>query len=350
MDNTNDLSSSQTGEGKAIKNTPDIPMQTTDLNPKGNVIYGSNETKKKKLLIAIAVVAVLILGLGGFFLYNLIFDTSDEAQEDETPLLEDADKEDGTKKDDGGNADSEQTEDSDTVHLDINSSTVSSLIYPAGNYHNGLAISWNYKSVSVKTMGRRFMMESAARIDGLMEKSYESANEYGTGYYVSAMELEKNFKKVFGPDTEYKNGDVVAGDSCFGLSGYVSSKNAYFVPTACGGDRSWRWYNQTRLYKAEQKGDEVYTYFYVQPYINDYCAPDDYLYKREKDNDKDYLGEANSANNWCPAPKNYLKKIASDKVESTINAMMDRAEVDTYKFTFKKQSDGKYYFYSGVWK
>ena len=30
--------------------------------------------------------------------------------------------------------------------------------------------------------------------------------------------------------------------------------------------------------------------------------------------------------------------------------MMNKGEVDTYKWTFKKQSDGKYYFYSGVWE
>ena len=35
---------------------------------------------------------------------------------------------------------------------------------------------------------------------------------------------------------------------------------------------------------------------------------------------------------------------------SIIEQMMDRGEVETYKWTFKKQSDGKYYFYSGAWE
>ena len=35
----------------------------------------------------------------------------------------------------------------------------------------------------------------------------------------------------------------------------------------------------------------------------------------------------------------------SKKYKSTINEMIDNKEVETYKWTFKKQSDEKYYFY-----
>ena len=50
--------------------------------------------------------------------------------------------------------------------------------------------------------------------------------------------------------------------------------------------------------------------------------------------------------------KHYIQDAGqySEKYKSTINEMIDNKEVETYKWTFKKQSDGKYYFYSGEWQ
>ena len=45
-----------------------------------------------------------------------------------------------------------------------------------------------------------------------------------------------------------------------------------------------------------------------------------------------------------------LAEADDSNYESIIEQMMDKGEVDTYKWTFKKQSDGKYYFYSGAWE
>ena len=45
-----------------------------------------------------------------------------------------------------------------------------------------------------------------------------------------------------------------------------------------------------------------------------------------------------------------LNSATETNYESLIYQMMDKGEVDTYKWTFKKQSDGKYYFYSGAWE
>ena len=44
------------------------------------------------------------------------------------------------------------------------------------------------------------------------------------------------------------------------------------------------------------------------------------------------------------------KIVYLENYKSTINEMIDNKEVETYKWTFKKQSDGKYYFYSGEWQ
>lgn len=353
----------ETADESLPKNQPkneaeNTPKQEDAATNKHAIIWSGPGKNKKQIIILAAIATVLVLGLAGIFIYNVISSDAkkdnDKTQVISDPIIENDDesrkdsggseiKDEGNDKNQGNSSNQSQTTNFDEINKD--------LIYPAVNDHV-IGPVWNFKNISINNMGRPDMMESAAIFNQLKNRSAKdaSAQDSNGNYYVSATEIEKNFKKVFGPDTKYTNGDIYpdSGNPCFFLGSYNSSKNAYFVATQCGGSMPWWWTNQTRLYKAEKNDDYIYTYFYVQPYLVDEMRSSGskaYLYKRQLD-DNYYT----TNKNLLDTPINFTKEVDYSKVESTINSMMDKGEVDTYMFTFKKQSDGKYYFHSGSWK
>jgi len=269
---------------------------------------------KKKTLIVIGL--LLILSLTVLVSYIKFSDNSNNE----------------TKNPKKNNPTEEQENDDNNIQpidLDINSSLVRNLVYPKANSYgyagNG---EWNWIDTDLKTLGRALMMESAA-----MDIHRDNGDNT---YFVLAEELKDNFIKMFGPDTEYTDGKIKEW-ACLSLSTYDEIKKEYFIDGRCGGLDVKPQY-EIRLYNANQVDDEIHIYYYVQPYFNNPNDEQVYLYDRIDSFDFDWNNGKNSG---------YDKIIES---ENEIQTMMDKGEVDTYKFTFKKQSDGNYYFYNGEWQ
>ncbi|MCM1371157.1 MAG: hypothetical protein NC181_04655 [Clostridium sp.] len=157
-------------------------------------------------------------------------------------------------------------------------------------------------------------------------------DEYYNGY-VDAKDIENKFKEVFGPDVSYTNRTIISAGYCGWANTYDSKTKKYWGSNACGGGEPGIVY--TELYKAEQKDDEIYTYWHfynLEPrYIESTGEFEDYLLVKDVNNKEHEI------------PTDYTN--AKDE----INKIKTSIELKTYKITYKKQSDGNYYVYSGEW-
>lgn len=156
---------------------------------------------------------------------------------------------------------------------------------------------------------------------------------------IPASKIKEYFLKIFGPDTEYKDEDV-GDDMCFSLGSYDEKEKIYYVATACGFLNFD--FMEAREYDRKINGDYIYVYNYAV--ITSYDGEEGYyIYK-------DY---ASFKKDIDITPKNYKYHIENDDEEETklnkkFDEMIKNKEVATYKYTFKKQSDGKYYFESAT--
>ena len=265
--------------------------------------------KKNIIIIVLSVVALLLAGTVGYLIAETAISNKYE--------IGDVD-----------NTNKENEEKEETKELEINDILVTSLIYPMNRINNlGYKDHWNYKNETIETLGRSRMM-------------YNAAFELGFGsdkvYYASV--IKSNFAKIFGPDATYYDGDIEEVESCL-ISKYDVVTQTYTAGTGCGGATIGFVDSVTKKYKVEQNNDYIYVYEYVKSV---WVGPKDTMdwqspivvYLVDKNYEKTTILEGATESNY----------------ESIIEQMMNKGEVDTYKWTFKKQSDGKYYFYSGAWE
>ncbi len=241
------------------------------------------------------------------------------------------------------NNDNKDNEKEEVNEISLSDSLVTSLTYPMDIIDNlGYKDRWFYKNVTINSLDRETMMRNAAI--GLTEV-YRTDREI----HYSAIQIKNNFIKIFGPDVNYSDGDL-SGGKC-NITKYDSEKNVYIAYSGCGGAMDGSFIDSvSKQYKAEQDGDYIYVYEYVQSVFitrkdkNDFGsqmvvyllgkgATISEVLNSNYESKYEILGNADEAN-----------------YESIIEQMMNKGEVDTYKWTFKKQSDGKYYFYSGAWE
>ena len=251
--------------------------------------------KKNILLIILSIVALLLAGTVGYLIAGKIVNNN---------------------------------EDNDKVkELSLDDDLVTDLIYPKDMIILiGHKKYWNYKNVTIETLGRSKMMYNAAYgLESSKNDNYDSI--------YSAQEIKNNFVKIFGPDVAYYDANVEEVESCL-ISKYDASNNTYIAYSGCGGTSVGYIDRISKAYKAEQNGEYIYVYEYVQSvWVGPEGQSSTVVYLLNQNDEK--IKILNSANE-----SNY---------EYLVYQLIDKREVDTYKWTFKKQSDGKYYFYSGAW-
>ncbi|MCM1444758.1 MAG: hypothetical protein NC096_05630 [Candidatus Amulumruptor caecigallinarius] len=164
--------------------------------------------------------------------------------------------------------------------------------------------------------------------DSFVELDLPYISDCGAYFYVSADEMKNKFKEFFGPDVKYVDGQ---GELTYSRGKvdkfYYSEKDSRYYYEACAFGGGEGFYG-SKVYKAQQKGDEIYVY--IIAYTGNYIENE--IYDISTDN---YLG--------------IYKDIDKELDNATIEKLINENKLNTYKFTFKKQSDGKYYVYSGEW-
>lgn len=283
-----------------------------------------NEVQNEKkvstgVVVLITLLVVLLVGCISFIVYDKFI-----KKDNSNPTVTDKDKNNEAKQ---------------NIEISLSDPIITSLVYPTDASVRSAAIksTWSYKNINVSQISRADMMFDAATY--VKYTSTEKNNEYFNVY--SASEIEKNFKKIYGPDTTYSNANIVSDESCV-ITDYNEKDNTYTASSGCGGDSCDFKDVVSKIYKAEKDPNEEYIYVYS------------YTQKVEGKCDSNfetietYLVDKNDTKT-----KTLYTEDAgqySEKYKSTINEMIDNKEVETYKWTFKKQSDGKYYFYSGEWQ
>lgn len=278
--------------------------------------------KKNIVIIVLSVVALLLSGTVGYFIAEKV--VSDKYENGSI-----------NENDDNDNVEKEETKE-----LELNSILVDSLIYPMNRINNiGFKDNehWTYKNETIETLGRSRMMYNAAFELGFGNKTYD------------AYTIKNNFIKIFGPDVNYYDGDIEEVESCL-ISKYNAATNTYTAGSGCGWANVGFVDDVSKKYKVEQTGDYIYVYEYVQSVwvgpkdTSDWQSPTVvYLLGRYES-----LAEVLGSNK--ESKYKVLDSANESNYESIIEQMIDKGEADTYKWTFKKQSDGKYYFYSGAWE
>ena len=277
-----------------------------------------NEVQNEKkvstgVVVLITLLVVLLVGCISFIVYDKFI-----KKDNSNPTVTDKDKNNEAKQ---------------NIEISLSDPIITSLVYPTDASVRSAAIksTWSYKNINLSQM-----FDAATYVK---YTSTEKNNEYFNVY--SASEIEKNFKKIYGPDTAYSNANIVSAESCV-ITDYNEKDNTYTASSGCGGDSCDFKDVVSKIYKAEKDPNEEYIYVYS------------YAQKVEGKCDSNfetietYLVDKNDTKT-----KTLYTEDAgqySEKYKSTINEMIDNKEVETYKWTFKKQSDGKYYFYSGEWQ
>ncbi len=161
------------------------------------------------------------------------------------------------------------------------------------------------------------------------EECYKFDDEqYNT--YVSEDVVKNLYEKIFGKDVEFKNENATIEEHLCGVPYlYDSNSKKYWGNSACGGE-SVEGSKFSIITKIEKVNDKIEVYLQVGQI--DMSNEDAYTILKYNDSD-DILWTGRSEN-----------------VKSNIIDLAKQNKLDSYKFTFKKQSDGKYYIYSGEWQ
>lgn len=280
-----------------------------------------NEVQNEKkvstgVVVLITLLLVLLVGCISFIVYDKFV-----KKENSNPTVTDKDK---------------NTEAKQNIEISLSDPIITSLVYPTDRSAEFIS-TWSYKNINVSQISRDDMMFDAATYVKYTstEKNNEDFNVY------SASEIEKNFKKIYGPDTAYSNANIVSYEGCISAN-YNEKDNTYIASSKCGTESCGFKDVVSKIYKAEKDSNEeyLYVYSYAQKVVgkcdSNFETIETYLVDKNDTKTKTLYTE--DAGQY------------SEKYKSIINEMIDNKEVETYKWTFKKQSDGKYYFYSGEWQ
>jgi|LSQX01.1.fsa_nt_gb hypothetical protein len=199
---------------------------------------------------------------------------------------------------------------------------------------------WDFVDTNVETMRREFKMVSAKEEVNII--SHSNPDEYVM--YAKASDMENAFRKIFGPDSLFEHGSLEENfrDICGQLGLYDSKKQIYHDNGPCGGEGGpVSLHAKDQLIAAKQDSEAIYVYSH-------------YAYVLEN-NEKYYF--------FTKLPVldvDYIENSTNDKIISTptavgtyndldegFNKLSKEGKLKTYKYTFKKQSDGKHYFYRG---
>ena len=269
------------------------------------------ERKNKVLTVIVTVLMLVIFGLVGFIIYDKVINKT--------------------------NKPNNEVISNEIKEVDLSSSLVTSLKYPHLGYDNLVVLGVEYQNINRTDMSRAELMYLAVN----ETEALKEPNDYPNSCVVdgevlpsescdfySADAIKQNFKMLFGPDVNYYDGDI-DGALCQHIDHYDKENKIYASFLECGGDSDSTIEYINKPYKAEQIGDYLYVYEYVQ------------VLRHENDHEHVYLSNKNLE---------YVMEISSSISKQEIYNLMDDGKSETYKWTFKKQSDGNYYFYSGSWE
>ena len=312
--------------------------------------------KKKSFIVIVILLVAIILGLCVFIAYDKnLFGIKGEKKESSNTV---------EKKDDTNKA----------KEIDINSDLIKNLVYPKSNskmystmpneyllnevyqqetYSNFVLKEENVNSFTLSTMVAASLEESnyndnviGCHYDEnqkLIFDSSDSLNKSGCKKY-DEEDLKNDIFRIFGPDTKYSPSNLEKTYCGYPMQ-YDAETKAYYAVMACGSAGAVLFKPILKTYKAELSNDYLYVYDYaLLNYVE--SNPEDGLISLLFDTYDAYQNYENTKSTESAVASVTSEKEAQSKLEELINS----GKANTYIWTFKKQSDGKYYYYSSKWQ
>ncbi len=323
-----------------------------------------NEIKNKKgdtvKVVLIIVLLVLLIASMSFTVYDKFI-----KKENSNPTVTDKDKSNETQ-------DKNQDEVSnlvkdDQIYMTNNSTTYTAsmynfviskeekellkeLVFPI-SYVNGksnTASDFILKNFNVSQMSRKEKMDLIASNNNFYEPVKFSTDSGEKGYkeydgYITEENFLKAYKNLYGVDVEYTSGNFLDDSEmgCYPSDYDKSGKKYWYNLYSCGGDSDLYYYSLVT--KVEKNNDLINVYLTTALINDDMNSNKIEVYKYL--NYKDYNTMQNSL-----TAKNRLSTCDDNRCEKELNQLVKEEKLSVYKFTFKKQSDGRYYLYSGEWQ
>ncbi len=248
-----------------------------------------------------------------------------------------------------------RSESPNVIKVNVKESIINNLVYPKYNrYTVGVLVpesnvltdtGWVYDNIEAKNMKRIDQMFSAQLAISQDEYKDSILNDHGVIVYPEAV-IRKNFVSIFGPSVKYSKGDVTkyyrffvhndetkydSQDNCGMISQYVDKTKNYYGYTDCGGD-----------YTNNVRSKEVITKVVG---INNTIEVDvDFIYYIISDKYEFF----NKYPKLDPEREIISKSLlSSDDFLQGFNDLVNNGQIGKYRYIFKKQADGKYYFTQG---
>lgn len=195
-------------------------------------------------------------------------------------------------------------------------------------------MTWIANRVSVVDLGHDYDENTC---EGLLK--YENGGCYNL--YVKETDFINQYKAFWGPDIEYKSGDFIEGESfpCGTPYKYDEKSKAYWGSNACGGDGPGG--IRSLVTKVEKNDNQINVYISAAKLFSESDLDS------ESNSENEYIFDA-SATGYTK--DDYIWYGNIDNIDLAFKKLVESKKLNTYKFTFKKQSDGKYYVYSGEWQ
>ena len=312
--------------------------------------------KKKSFIVIVILLVAIILGLCVFIAYdkNLFGIKGDNKKESSNTV--------------------EKDNTSTTKEIDINSDLVKNLAYPNSNskiystmpsryllddiYHQTTYSNFVLKDEQVSLYNLSTLVAASLNSKNYYENEIEchydenkniifdsddSLNKSGCKKY-DEEDLKNDIFKIFGPDINYSPGNLDT-TYCGYPTNYDADTKAYYAVMACGAAGAILYKPILKTYKAELNNDYLYVYDYALiNYIN--SSYDEGTISLLFDS-----YEAFEKYDSIKSPDTAIAEATSEsEAQSKLEELINSGKANTYIWTFKKQSDGKYYYYSSKWQ
>lgn len=338
-----------------------------------------NELKKDKirlLLYLIIVMEIIILICLTVYRVNEFKSSNKEVVKDEQNKdnLKDEEndlnneKEENNKDTNNNGTDNNEINNSELNELDINSDLVKNLISPFTRVPDMLN-SYYLKDTFELAKSNPSILNSLSLQYGIYSERFETLkpnlnSSDGTYYTINTDNFEELFKEIFGPDMAFQHSNFKFTPRCLDYGDkeqfnksldkfdvlYDASNNLYtkIVPGNCGSKFSYSTYTPVKkVFKAESLDNIISVYSYM------------FYYGSTIDNTLNKGIQLELNTNFDKPTPCHITSWLGDVIYDSQNALCElnileefkkQNKLPIYKATYKKQSDGNYYFTKGEWQ
>ena len=230
--------------------------------------------------------------------------------------------------------------------LDLESDLVKGLVKPTTNIFYKMEqgekdeLSWDYYDFNVSDLHSDLKKMSAISIS-----EWERLEDYT--YVITEEKIKENYQKMFGPADPYIEGPFRNGLYLPRRLIYREEKKVFEVIMSENATADYKYWTIEMPFKAEMKDDEISVYYHYLYVLED--TKKTAYYNKFPTPGVDFAAEGIEIGEFTPIKDKvvYVKTDLLISNEEVIEKLAKEDKTSEYKYTYKKQADGNYYFLTG---